>query len=142
MRSKEDFKAKKDAAVNELTKNIEELEVEKDSIMNCASQFGSFLKNNALIPYNDAFKDYIDMLIYDEKSKTGNTINWKQIRKLEKDKKIYEQKKNVLDKSLQNSKENYIKEEAIFRMRDDLVNLKHNGRALKDALGNTYKISP
>ena len=81
MRSKEDFKAKKDAAVNELTKNIEELEAEKDSIMNCASQFGSFLKNNALIPYNDAFKDYIDMLIYDEKSKTGNTINWKQIRK-------------------------------------------------------------
>ena len=80
IRNKEDFKAKKDAAVNELTKTLQ-LEEEKDSIMNCASQFGSFLKNNALIPYNDAFKDYIDMLIYDEKSKTGNTINWKQIRK-------------------------------------------------------------
>ena len=73
IRSKEDFKAKKDAAVNELTKNIEELEEEKHRIMNCASQFGSFLKHNALIPYNDAFKDYI------EKSNTGLTIHWKQI---------------------------------------------------------------
>ena len=66
------FQSKKDAAVNELTTNIEKLEEEKDSIIYCASQFGSFSKYNGLIPYNDAFKDFIHILIHDESRKTGN----------------------------------------------------------------------
>ena len=45
--SKKDLKARKDAAVKELTKTIEELEEEKDYIMTCASSFLSFLKHNA-----------------------------------------------------------------------------------------------
>ena len=53
------FQSKKDAAVNDMTTNIEKLEEEKDSNIYCTSQFGSF-------------KDFIHMLIHDESSKTGN----------------------------------------------------------------------
>ena len=62
-----------------MTTNIEKLEEEKETIIYCASQFGSFSKYNGLIPYNDAIKDFIHTIIYDENSKTGNTINLKHI---------------------------------------------------------------
>ena len=133
--SKMDFKSKKDALKDELTANITDLEEEKEYIMGCASKFGSYLKENALIPYNDAFKEYIDMLIHDEKHKPEHLRSWNQIRKLEEDKQIYEEKKKVLDESLKGCPENDIKKEDIFCMRDLLIKLKHNGKPLKDALG-------
>ena len=138
IKSKRDFKSKKDALKKELTENITDLEGEKEYIMECASRFGSFLKQNALVPYNDAFEEYIDMLIYDEEHKTDKVINWDQIKKLKNDKEVYEEKKRVLDDSLKTSPKDDIKNEAILVMRDELVKLKYNGRPLKHALSKTY----
>merc|ERR1711892_544550 len=57
IKSKENFKAKKDALVDELTNTIEELEDEKKYIMTSGTKFGSFLKNNSMVAYNDSFKE-------------------------------------------------------------------------------------
>ena len=118
----------------EMTNNIKELETEKEFIMGCATNFGSFLKYNALVPYNDAFKDYIDKLIENEEGKPERSRNQEQIKKLKQDKKIYKEKKKVLDKSNTINGDQF-KIKDIFQMRDALVELKHNGRKLKDALG-------
>ena len=45
------------------------MELEDEKIMISAPKFGFFFKHSALVPYNDAFKDYIDKLIGDEMSK-------------------------------------------------------------------------
>ena len=103
--------------------------------MECATNFGSFLKYNAMVPYNDAFKDYIDMLIQDEQSKQERVRDEKKIQNLKKDKRVYEEKKKVLDASMNASKGNHIKLEDIILMKHSLVELKHNGLNLKHVLG-------
>ena len=130
-----DEKLKKDALKTELTNNTKELEEEREFIMECATNFGSFLKYNAMVPYNDAFKDYIDMLIRDEQSKQERVRDEKKIQNLIKDKNVYEEKKKVLDASMKASKGNHIKLEDIIIMKNSLVELKHNGRNLKHVLG-------
>ena len=119
----------------ELTATIKELNKERETIMEFAANFGSFLKHNAMVPYNDAFNDYIDMLIQDEQNKAEHADK-KKIERLLNDKKVYENNKEVLIKALDESKGTKIKIEDIFKMRDNLVGLKHNGNALRDAMGN------
>ena len=136
--SKKGFKSKKDALKKELTAMNEALEEEKELIRFCAPKFGSFLKQNALLAYNDAFKEYINMLIYDEENKSEYEKNFEQIRKLQKEKEIHENNKKLLEESLNASAEKDIKNDAIFLLRDELVKLKHNGKLLKDSLGKTF----
>ena len=45
------------------------------------------------------------------------------------------EKKKMLDRCFQNSKDIQIKVEEIYKMLDNLVNLKHNGKSLKNSLG-------
>ena len=92
-----------------------------------------------MVPYNDAFKDYIDMLIQDEQNKHESASDPKQIGRLEEDKSNYEQKKRVLDDSINTSKGNSIKTDDILYMSDKMFKLKHNGKAIKDALGKLYR---
>ncbi len=40
-----------------------ELEEEKDAIIRACAQFGIFLKNNSVLPYNDAMMAYLNLMI-------------------------------------------------------------------------------
>merc|ERR1711892_1035661 len=72
------------------------------------------------------------MGIQDEESKPN--CDRKQIQKLEEDKRIYEEKKKVLQRSINSPEEKSVKIEEIFAMRDEMVQLRHNGKDLKKAL--------
>ena len=62
---KKDMKSQKEEFIRLLEAQIDELKKEKKYIYESACFFGVFLKNNAMIPYNDAFGEYINMLIQD-----------------------------------------------------------------------------
>ena len=63
------LKSQKESFIAELEESITELEEEKKFIFECASYFGVFLKENAMIAYNDSFSEYLDMLIREEEAK-------------------------------------------------------------------------
>ena len=134
-----DMKGKKEALIRELEKQIKENEEEREYIYECASHFGAFLKQNALIPYNDSFGDYLDMLIKEEETKEIEIRDDERIKKLKKDKGSYEeQKKAIIEQtsSPTNSEGTQeIKTKNIYEMKDKLCSLKHNGDTLKKALG-------
>ena len=129
-------KEKKQKLIEVLEKRIEQCKKEKEVLYRCASHFGAFLKQNAMIPYNDSFSDYLDMLIKDEQTKEEGDRD--RIAQLIKDKRTYEMKKKAIieqTSSLAHSGENVIKIEMIYEMRNQLCSLKHNGKDLKEALG-------
>ena len=119
-------------------RNIEELEKEKKFIFECASHYGVFLDQNAMIPYNDSFSDYLDMLIKEEEMKEKVIRDDKRIAELKESKQAYEQQKEIITKSIQSSSDSDKKElymDRIFEMKEKLCSLKHNGNTLKEALG-------
>ena len=139
---KSSMKGKKQAFINELTKRIKEYEEEKKFIFDCASHFGVFLKENAMIPLNDSFSEYLDMLIRDEEAKESAIRDYRRIVQLRKDKDTYEQKKRIIEENIKSSSEGkriptFIPIKTIYKMREELCSLKHNGRTLREALGTS-----
>ena len=128
-------KDKKEKFIAVLEKRIEEYEEEKKTLYRCASHFGAFLKQNAMIPYNDSFSEYLDMLIKDEQIKEEGDKD--RIAQLMEDKRTYEEKKQIIirETSSADSDGKVIQIEMIYKMREELCSLKHNGENLKEALG-------
>ena len=135
---KEDMKSQKEAFIDTLKSQSEEYKQEKDYICECASFFGNFLKKNAMIPYNDSFGDYVDMLIKDEEAKKEEIRDKGKIEKLKEEKQQYEMKKRLIKTTISSSSEGKFKTspvEEIYKRKKKLCSLKHNGRILREAFG-------
>ena len=133
-----DVKGQKEALIRELEKQIKENEEEREFIYKCASHFGAFLKQNAMIHYNDSFSDYLDMLIKEEEAKEIEIRDDERIKKLKKDKDSYEEQKKAISEQTSSPKEsegNVIQIKMIYVMKNQLCSLTHNGDTLKKALG-------
>ena len=131
-------KEQKEALIRELKKQIKENKEEREFIYKCASHFGAFLKQNAMIPYNDSFGDYLDMLIKEEEAKEKAIRDDNRIVQLKKDKDSYVEQKKAIIEQTSSSREgegNVIQIQKIYEMKDQLCSLKHNGKTLKTALG-------
>ena len=134
--NKTNVKDKKQKLIEVLEKRIEEYKKEKEVLYRCASHFGAFLKQNAMIPYNDSFREYLDMLMKDEQTK--EEVDTKRIAQLREDKQTYEMmKKAIIEEtsSPAHSEGRDIGIEIIYEMRREVCSLKHNGKDLKEALG-------
>ncbi len=138
IKEKSDSKSQQEEFIAELERSIKELKEEKKFIFECASYFGVFLKENALIAYNDSFSEYLDMLVREEEVKDKEIRDEKKIKQLKNDKQTYETKKNVIMQSIASGsydKNKVIPIDKIYEMRGKLCSLKHNGRTMKEALG-------
>lgn len=139
IKKKTDLKSQKQLFIRELETNIQELEEEKQFIYQCASYFGVFLKQNAMIAYNDSFSEYLDMLIREEEMKEKVIRDEAKIAQMKKDKRTYEEKKNVIIENIkkvpmEGKKAEVMPIEKIYEMREKLCSLKHNGKTLREAL--------
>ena len=135
---KKDMKSQKEEFISCLKAQIDELKKEKKYIYESACFFGVFLKNNAMIPYNDAFGEYIDMLIQDEESKEKEIRDPERIKKFVKEKQAYEEKKKLLIETMASRSEGEsgnLHIEQIYARKEKLCSLKYNGKMLKEALG-------
>ena len=139
---KEDKKSQKEALVAALEETIQELKKEKEYIFECASYFGVFLNENALIPYNDSFSDYLDMLIQDEEGKKKDIRDQEKIRKMKEEKETYEEKKRIIEQNIAGNiaDKSKVVSTDIYKRKDQLCSLKHNGKSLERALGTVLHI--
>lgn len=137
IREKKVLKSLEEALIAELEKKIKELNDEKDFIYECASHFYVFLKENALIPYNDSFADYLEMLIKEEESKEKKIRDDRKIEKMKMEQKTYEEEKKVIMGTLaSNAGSNHeVTATDIHKRKDKLCSLKNNGETLKIAVG-------
>ena len=104
--------------------------------MESAAKFATFMKNTAMIPYNDSFNEYLDMLINDEQSKPDEIRDRQKIDRMQENKQIYSQQIESLKVALTKSDTRIeIEAEDVFDMKTQLKGLRHYGQNLQSILG-------
>ena len=131
-------KEKKKEFLKQLEAKINELEYEKMVIMESAAKFATFMKNSAMIPYNDSFIDYLDYLISDEENKSRELRDDGKIQRLKENKNTYSENIRNLKKAIASGSDVMIDPQKIYEMKAKLMKLKHYGKTLESIIGNKY----
>ena len=126
------LKAQKELLKRNIDTEIAELKEGEKHIMRASARFGSFIKANALIPYNDAVGDYLDMCIKLEKIKPKEIRNASLLSTMQRMKQEYEAQREILDNALgAHAGENIHTPDQVVQLQQDLFQLKHFGSTLK-----------
>ncbi|KAJ8034997.1 Neoverrucotoxin subunit beta [Holothuria leucospilota] len=128
--AKKSDKDKKEAFKRAIDNKNKELEQEKNTIVKTSAKYGSFLKTYAIIPYNDAVGDYLDMCIEQEQEKAKEIRNKSLLKKMRQMKSQYEQERELLDNAITEG-ENINTPEEVDKLQRELFNMKHMGKTIK-----------
>nr|XP_022906980.1 uncharacterized protein LOC111418618 [Onthophagus taurus] len=113
-----------------------EFEKEKDIIQKAVAKFAHFLSNNVIIPYNDAYKEYLYYLIEKERN-LGNLARPQVIANYESLIAIYESEKEILMEELKNVQAvkkditSIVEAPEIMNIVKELYGLKFSGKIIK-----------
>ena len=130
---KNSIKAQKEAFKQAVDAKNDELMKEEKIIMKTSAKYGSFLKANAIIAYNDAVGDYLDMCIEQERNKPQAIRNDTLLTTLEDMKRQYVKERKILDEAIDtDTGENIHSPEEVMKLQRELFDLKHMGKTLKD----------
>ena len=83
------FKENKEEFLKQTEKKTKDLVFEVKKILDGAAAFAMFMKKFAIIPYNDAFGEYLNYLIRVEEGQPEDVRDTKQIENLKKQKAEY-----------------------------------------------------
>jgi GTPase SAR1 family protein len=121
-----------EASIAEKKQLILELEQELKTIGDAAPQFGAFLKQNAIIAYNDETKDYLERLIRAERGAVAEGGSADQLNSLTQYLQQYEQQKEVLEKYMEeNQSHKLLDQVGVENLLRELYGLKHYGKSLQ-----------
>jgi GTPase SAR1 family protein len=119
-------------------KKIDEMNSELKIIQDASVKFACFLKLSAITPYNDAMVDYMNQLIREEKEMINAQTGRGEARlcSLVEDLKSYKAKVEILMKNIDEGDKTSAAAELpdIEHLFEDLRNLKHSGKFIRDAL--------
>ena len=137
IKEKKDAKSRMEAAVNEMINLVNEFEAEQKEVLRISATYGSFLKDAAMIPYNDALGDYLDMTIQQEEEKEPRLRDKDLINRLHKSKMAYEEEKSVIEYAFRQSGNRIgLTPEQIEQLQEDLFKMKHFGLSLRNIFWN------
>ena len=118
--------------------NLKELEHEQQLILNVSAQCACFLKNNAIVPYNDKMLNYLALCIdHEERSSVNDT----HVKKLEKIRDQYQNEFTTLDAALSQIKdgEQHVEAIDIKTLISKLFELKHGCHVLREIVRQLVK---
>lgn len=132
-------KSKMEATVAELKNLMKEFEDEQKEVLRISATYGAFLKDAAIIAYNDALGDYLEMCIHQENEKDPRIWDKDLVDRLQKSKRDYEEEKalivNAMKQSVAVSGSGFTPEQ-IAGLQKDLFKMKHFGASLKRIFDN------
>ncbi len=128
--AKKTEKEQKEEFKRQIDVKLCELQDEEKTILQVSAKYGAFLKDNAIIPYNDAVGDYLDIVIKHEEDKNEILRNKDLLQRLRKLRAEYEKEKQILDKAMRSG--TTTTPEQIMELQQQLFDLKHFGKTLKD----------
>ncbi|CAG9817267.1 unnamed protein product, partial [Phaedon cochleariae] len=118
--------------IKSITTKKEELDTEHHIIVTTCARFAHFLQSNAITPFNDSYKEYIEYLINREQSmgKFCDTVTVENLRKLLRE---YLETKKAFDEALKlGPSGSAVTPREINASIQELFKLKHNGKNIKD----------
>ncbi|CAG8541201.1 10785_t:CDS:1 [Diversispora eburnea] len=134
---KRSFQEQKKMAMEASLRKVAELKEEQKVITDINVKFVQFLKQSTIVPFIDAYIDYLDHFIKEEEIKKNvspKNFNDAVLKGLEDAKKEYTEKINLIKKSIENNDNSIetISPDDMSKIEQQLNELKHNGEALKD----------
>ena len=98
-------------------------------IVKASAEFSSFLAHNSILPYNDAFEQYVLLLLTNARaSQDQDRTDW-LYRTLER----YKTSRNELETDVNRSEASRpISADDVYRIRDELLAMPINGKQLKE----------
>ena len=130
---KEDSKAQMEIYLAELNRQIPEYKWEQKEVLRISAKYGSFLKNVAIIPYNDALGDYLDMVIDQENQKDKAIRDANLLASLMTSRKSYDEEKRILEDAMGIAAGDQVTTpDEIKLLQKELFQLKHFGNSLKN----------
>nr|XP_008197555.1 PREDICTED: uncharacterized protein LOC659539 isoform X2 [Tribolium castaneum] len=127
--------------IGEIDRRKRELEEEREAIIKSTAQFAHFLQHNAIAPFNDSYKGYIEYLISREKS-LGRSGDPEVVHHLEQLLQRYSELKSAFDRSLELSQQHglntvissAVTAQSVMNTIHQLYKLKHNGKKIHELL--------
>ncbi|KAK9880702.1 hypothetical protein WA026_013028 [Henosepilachna vigintioctopunctata] len=131
--SKEELMKEKKKVIAEIKQMKLELELEHKTIIHYIAQFANSLQHNAISPYNDVYRQYIEYLIDREKS-NGDFADKEHISYLVHSQKEYDEAKKIFDNALNmkiHDGTSILTPEAVKASVNELFKLKHTGAKIR-----------
>jgi GTP-binding protein EngB required for normal cell division len=131
----EDASVVKQAMINKCERTIDELKEEQQKIIHASLRFGTFLKANAILPYNDAFEKYVEKTINEEEKCIAYGGDRTKLDNLKKLLAEYQQQKAIMQavpKDTDPSNVEKISPDDIDVLKARLFNLSHIGETLEN----------
>ena len=139
--AKGSFKEKKEEFLKQTEKKTKDLVFEVKKILDGAAAFAMFMKKFAIIPYNDAFGEYLNYLIRVEEGQPEDVRDTKQIENLQKQKTEYKVQLDALKEAVDvaplddNGNCKISAAEDINKIEQELMELPIAGRILRSMIG-------
>ena len=132
---KETLKEKNDEFIRQKNVLMNELKQEHDKVIDTSAKFACFLKESAILYYNDAVEDYLKHLLDEERNKDLHLQNKNHILKIQKTKEAYLTKREMLDKAVKKDIVvdgiDFSNPDLVVKLQKELYGLKHYGVTLK-----------
>jgi hypothetical protein len=123
----------KETAISQHQKRLEEYKLEQESIRETTAKFCVLLKDNSLVPYNDATIAYLDFMIKEEQAKVQAGGNNKKLLSLTEERHKHQEAIELITRNMaSNATWTDLSEGAVDRMVQSLYSLKHFGKNLQD----------
>ncbi|CAG8589832.1 3567_t:CDS:1 [Funneliformis mosseae] len=137
IKNKQSFQESKALFLKNIQQRRTQLENEQKKITEINVKFAKFLRQSAIATFNDAYADYLDHFIREEKVKKNiDRANYNDafLERLEQSKKEYLEKVKVIKKAteISNPSETPISPNDIVNLEKELYHLKLNGEELKN----------
>jgi hypothetical protein len=139
IKAKKDAQGKMDVLTAVYSKLVIEFEFEQKEVLRISATYGSFLKEVAILPYNDALGDYLDMTIEQEDQKDNSLRDLELIARLRSSRRAYEEEKQLLDNAMAVSDDGQntrFTPAEIKNLQKELFHMKHFGASLKTIFDN------
>ncbi|GES75092.1 P-loop containing nucleoside triphosphate hydrolase [Rhizophagus clarus] len=126
----------KRAIIEDYQKRVNQLQKEQRTINEISLKFAQFLRQNAIAAFNDAYADYLDHFINEEKIKKSadpNRYDDEILKGLEATKRSYLEQIEVIKKAIENNDPSMptISPNDVANLEQQLYNLPINGNTLK-----------
>lgn len=135
----------KQSAIDNRKRLIKEYQQEHETIQMAAAKFGVFMKENSILPYNDATVAYLDMLIEAEQAKVdvgGGQKNQDRLKIYQRDKQTHLELVKILEDSMkQKGVKRAVTQPEVVQTIKQLYSLKHFGDQIEKLQTNLTTIN-
>ncbi len=137
-----DSKERKERFKREVDTMVLELKEEEAKIVATSATYGAHLKAIAIMPYNDAVGDYLDMCIKLEEQKEVIVRDEAYLDSMKRMKAENRRQKDILDAAIQTGSGENIRSPELKKVQQELLQLKHFGNTIEGIFNSVSITQP